>query len=72
MLTDSVGTQVLETMIISGPVGSLAKVNSSGYARNAEMLTRITSFVISANKSILTMIKMLISMVKNGFSVNIA
>jgi hypothetical protein len=69
VLTGFVDIQRLGMMIINGQGESLVKENFSGSANPVEMHIRTTSIVTSVNRFMLIMVKMLISMVKNGSSV---
>jgi hypothetical protein len=68
VLIGFVEIKVLATRIIIGPEGSLAKVNSFGYANLVVMLTNAISIAIFASKFMLTMERMLILMGKSGLN----
>jgi hypothetical protein len=55
-----------------GQEESLEKVNSLGFVAIALLHSRTISFAISVTKSILTQVKMLTLMVKNGYFVKTA
>ena len=72
MQIDFVAIKVLAMRTTIGQEGSLARVNSFGFASPVAMLTNATSIVIFASRSILMMEKMLILMVKSGLNVTSA
>lgn len=69
MQTDSVAIKVLEMIINIGQEESLEMENFFGFVNHVEMLTKTINIVIFVDKFILTMVRMLILMVKNGFNV---